>query len=385
MTMRKNQRRWSNPLDWRPIDRHILLGVLLLLLPAVLGGCLGAALWLAPGFVNSLVASLLLGFYALYGFALGCLLFIARQRRKKQADWPLLENFIVASFIISVILSSWLAGTLFTQGLLLLSLGVNIASALANIHKIYLAYLCVCVTMVVLAVVEFSHIFPHAPLFAQALPGEGSVATGWLVFEVLMAAILLAITRITIAIVKRWVDRENLYREMSSIDGLTRLSNRRSFIERGQSEILRVQRSPLQSVGCVMVDLDHFKAINDTWGHHAGDEVLVVTSRILMEKTRQYDEVGRYGGEEFAILMPGLALKEATGAAERIRAAIAGAIIYVDDKAIPITASLGVASYPAPGINNLNDLLKAADQALYKAKNSGRNRVVSAATLELNP
>lgn len=377
--MKKTARRWTNPLDWHPIDRHILLGSLLMLVPLAFGGWIGVTLWLAPDFLHRAVALPLLALYVVQGVVLGSLLLMALRRRQHAQEFPALESFIVSSFVVSVLAGSWGAGTLFTQGLLLLSLGVNIASALASIRKIYLAYLGVCVVMAVLAVVEFSRILPHAPLFARSLLlPDGSFTTAWLTFEVMVAAILLLITRVTIAVVKRWVDRENLYREMSSIDGLTRLSNRRSFIERGQSEIRRVQRTGLQSVACVMVDLDHFKSINDTWGHQAGDEVLVATSSILMETTRQYDEVGRYGGEEFAILMPGLTLADACSAAERIRASIAATEIRVEGQTIPVTASLGVACFPAPGIGSLNELLKAADVALYQAKNSGRNRVVSA-------
>lgn len=168
---------------------------------------------------------------------------------------------------------------------------------------------------------------------------------------------------------------------MSTIDGLTRLTNRSSFIARGQSELSRARRVPAH-VACVMVDLDHFKRINDTWGHHAGDKVLVVASSILMEMARQYDEVGRYGGEEFAILLPNATIDGAAAVAERIREKIATTSVEVDGQKISMTASFGVACYPAPGINDLNDLLKAADKALYEAKESGRNRVVQAREAE---
>lgn len=378
--MTQSPRRWSNPLDWRPIDRHILLGSLLMLVPLVFGGWLVAVLWQAPEYLRRSVAMALLALFVLHAVLLGSLVLAALRRRQTQAEFPALETFIIVSFLVSVIVGSWAAGTLFTQGLLVLFLGVNIASALANMRKIYLAYVSVCVVMVVLAILAFSRVLPHAPLFTRPpFNADGTLTTAWLTFEVMVAGVLLAITRITIAVISRWVERENLYREMSSIDGLTRLSNRRSFIERGLTEIQRAQRTTLRSVACVMVDLDHFKAINDTWGHHAGDEVLVAASNILMEHTRQYDEVGRYGGEEFAILMPGLNLAEATAAAERIRAQIAATPVEADGHSIHITASLGVACFPAPAIDDLNDLLKAADRALYQAKEGGRNRVVSAA------
>ncbi|CBL45335.1 Hypothetical protein HDN1F_17520 [gamma proteobacterium HdN1] len=131
-----------------------------------------------------------------------------------------------------------------------------------------------------------------------------------------------------------------------------------------------------------MLDLDHFKHINDTWGHHAGDAVLVAASEIMMANARPYDEVGRYGGEEFAILLPGVTLKIAAGIAERLRKAISDAVVEIDGNRISISASFGVACYPTHAISDLNDLLKAADQALYEAKRGGRNRVILANTTD---
>lgn len=177
------------------------------------------------------------------------------------------------------------------------------------------------------------------------------------------------------AAIRRWVDRENLYRDMSMVDGLTRLANRRSFMERGQSAFMRAQRISTGSLACIMVDLDHFKHINDSFGHHAGDQVLVAASRILIESARQYDEVGRYGGEEFALLLPGVTMADAASVAERIRETLAASPVEVDGIRITLTASLGIACYPFPGISTLDELLKAADAALYAAKATGRNRV----------
>jgi len=377
--MNQTNRRWTNPLDWRPIDRHMLLGSLVMLVPVVFGGWVLGALVMAPDYLQREVAIALLLLFAAQSVLLVSLILIAFHRRQSRQEFPLLETVVIGSFVISIMAGSYAIGTLFTQGLLVMFLGVNIASALASLRKIFVAYVFVCVTMAVLACVELTRLLPHAPLFLKPpLQADGNISTPWMVFEIMVAAILLVLIRMTIAVINRWVERENLYREMSSIDGLTRLSNRRSFLERGQSEIRRAQRTSLQSVACVIVDLDYFKTINDTWGHHAGDEVLVAISNILMENTRQYDEVGRYGGEEFAILMPGLSLAEASATAERIRAKIASAPVIVDGQSIPVSASFGVACFPDDGIGTLQELLKAADQALYQAKEGGRNRVVVA-------
>jgi len=369
---------FSNPLDWKPIDRFILLGALVMIAPALFGCALLATVFLAADYLEPAAATVLLVMYAAHAILLAGFLVVALRRRRINSDWPGFENFIISSFVVNVLVSSWATGTHFTEGLLLIFLGINITSALANIRKIQVAYLFVCGAMLVFAVIDFAGLVAPAPLFAKApLKPDGTLITGWLAVQVAIAAVLLGISRISMAAVSRWVERENLYREMSTIDGLTRLTNRRSFIERGESQLSRARRNTATGiVACVMVDLDHFKRINDTWGHHAGDEVLIAASAILMNGARQYDEVGRYGGEEFAILLPGAGLADAAAVAERIRGEIAAAAVVVDGQQIAMTASFGVACYPAPGIENLNDLLKAADKALYTAKETGRNRVV---------
>ena len=368
----------SNPLDWRPIDRHILLASLLMLIPTLFGGFLLAGILLAPQYFAPSLGYPLVGLYGLHATVLGYFLAKALSLRQDSSDWPALENFVIGSFAVNVMASCYLTGTHFSLGLLLIIVGINITSALANIHKILFAYYILCFVFLILAIMDFSGRFVTAPLFAAApLKPEGEPVIGWLILQVALAAILLAVSRISIAAVMRWAERENLYREMSTVDGLTRLTNRTTFITRGQIELSRARRVPAH-LACVMIDLDHFKRINDTWGHHAGDKVLVVASSILMEMAREYDEVGRYGGEEFAILLPGATIEGAAAVAERIREKIAATSVEVDGQKISMTASFGVACYPAPGIDDLTDLLKAADKALYEAKASGRNRVVLA-------
>jgi diguanylate cyclase len=380
-----NRPAWfSNPMDWRPIDRFILLGSLVLLAPGMFGIGLIGTLVMAPEFVAQSVAYPLVGLYLFHIAILLGYIFVAVKRRRAQNDWPAFENVIIGGFILDVMVSSYLTGSHFTEGLLLLFLGVNITSTLARIEKIRFSYWFVIVALMVMAIADFSGYFKAAPLMERSLfHPDGSPVLGWLIVQVTTATTLSAIIYLCILAVSRWVERENLYREMSTIDGLTRLTNRRSFIERGQNELARVQRRTAETssaLACIMIDLDHFKRINDTWGHHAGDAVLVAASEIMMENARRYDEVGRYGGEEFAILLPSVTIEVATTIAERLRKKICEAVVETDGHRITITASLGVACYPGPGINDLNDLLKAADRALYNAKESGRNRVVIATT-----
>ena len=220
-------------------------------------------------------------------------------------------------------------------------------------------------------------------LTALERAADGSPVMFWFVFESVLAITLLVILYIGLIVTERWSNREDLYREMSTVDGLTRLTNRRYFIERGESEFNRTQRTPTAQLSCIMLDIDHFKLINDTHGHDAGDAVLVKISEIMMDNARQYDEVGRYGGEEFAILLPATPLENAYKVAERLRTRIAAAEIQCNGQTLNVTASFGVACYPYNDIQDMNGLLKAADTALYAAKHGGRNQVVTAREQQL--
>jgi diguanylate cyclase (GGDEF)-like protein len=157
-------------------------------------------------------------------------------------------------------------------------------------------------------------------------------------------------------------------------DALTGVKNRGAILELLDQELTRSQREG-QPLGIIMADLDHFKRINDTHGHPAGDAVLREASSRMRAWLRVYDTVGRYGGEEFLILSPGCTGSETLGIAERLREAIADTPVKFADKLIPMTLSLGVAVREEGNSVDATTLLHVADQALYKAKHSGRNRV----------
>jgi len=165
--------------------------------------------------------------------------------------------------------------------------------------------------------------------------------------------------------------REALRREASR-DGLTSLWNRKAILSILERELLRGQRDR-QSVGLIMIDVDHFKTINDTRGHAAGDAVLRIIASGIAAMVRPYDSVGRIGGEEFLIVAPNCALGETWELAERVRVHVANCSIMAGGSAVRVSLSLGVAT--ASAANDLEKLLHAADSALYQAKNAGRNRV----------
>lgn len=154
-------------------------------------------------------------------------------------------------------------------------------------------------------------------------------------------------------------------------DPLTGILNRGAIVRELEVEIERLRRER-GSLCVAMLDIDHFKRVNDTYGHSAGDLVLKEFVRRVETIVRPYDRVGRFGGEEFLLLMPGTFASEALAVCERIRAAVCEAPVETDDAPIPITVSIGVAGYRGQPVNTL---LTQADAALYRAKEQGRNRV----------
>jgi two-component system cell cycle response regulator len=167
-------------------------------------------------------------------------------------------------------------------------------------------------------------------------------------------------------------------RKLSITDGLTELFNHRHVHELLRDEFERSKRSG-EPLGVAMIDLDKFKSVNDTYGHPTGDVILYETARILTDTAREIDMVGRYGGEEFIAILPNTTEEEAARFAERVRTAVEEHVFRDEEVEIRMTCSSGVASFPMGAVQTPEALLKEADDALYEAKESGRNRVVRAA------
>lgn len=165
---------------------------------------------------------------------------------------------------------------------------------------------------------------------------------------------------------------------LATVDALTNLYNRRHFFELGEHEVLLAQTNNRQ-ITAIMLDIDHFKHINDTYGHACGDQVLRVVAQYCRNSIRDTDIVGRYGGEEFAILLPGADSQSAFTIAERLRYDVEHASMETDRGPISVTISMGIASSAmVPAAASLDALLDQADKALYMAKRAGRNRVMQA-------
>jgi two-component system, cell cycle response regulator len=170
------------------------------------------------------------------------------------------------------------------------------------------------------------------------------------------------------------IQAQELLRFQATHDLLTGIWNRGAILETLRRELDRAARSEMPT-GIMMLDIDHFKAVNDTYGHLAGDRVLMEVTQRIIRAVRAYDAVGRYGGEEFLIVLPGCTREQINHGSERVRSAVDSGPIMLDGGPIPVTVSIGAAVTTRAVISE-TAMLAAADAALYRAKDIGRNRAV---------
>ena len=188
--------------------------------------------------------------------------------------------------------------------------------------------------------------------------------------------------RARVNIANRIIDLERRLREsldrmqkMASHDSLTDLFNRRALYDISENELARARREN-KPVSLVMMDIDHFKNVNDEYGHNIGDQALRRVAHIILENIRTYDTAGRWGGEEFLLVLPGTDLDEASQIAERVRQGIESAKIPLQGgKHVDLQASFGVSTSLPDDLLTFDLLVHQADEALYEAKGEGRNRV----------
>ncbi|MBI1977685.1 MAG: GGDEF domain-containing protein [Candidatus Omnitrophica bacterium] len=205
---------------------------------------------------------------------------------------------------------------------------------------------------------------------------EGGSATDYQKFEVLASQLSLQAKKVKLY---------ETVKENSIIDGLTKVFVRRHFFERFREELKRAVRFQF-SLSVLMVDVDHFKSYNDKFGHLVGDRTLKEVAQVIRDHMRRVDVIGRYGGEEFIIVAPEIQKREAMELAERIRSAVAHKSLRLYDEETRVTVSIGLSSFPEDLGTSLTveysdryveTLVQLADQALYRAKEEGRNRVIA--------
>ena len=165
-----------------------------------------------------------------------------------------------------------------------------------------------------------------------------------------------------------------LLKRLTNIDHLTNLFNRRYLAEILDGEFFRARRKN-EELSLIIVDIDYFKNVNDTYGHQNGDIVLATVANLAQSQLRVYDSAARYGGEEFVLVIPGTSLPDAVMVAERLRQTVLEYSFPTPMEDMTVTVSAGVATFPSLHIDSVDSLFRQADEALYRAKQNGRNRV----------
>ncbi len=365
------------PLGWHAVTRALLLqGCLLpfLMLAFFESTWFLVRPELAPylSMADLATYNALIGAVTLYGTLLFAVGLYLRDQRPDSRLYQLL---------VSVFACLWPIGAgyyfgLHISGMVAVFLAASVLAVVLLERRIALAgVLGGVLAALVLSAVEQARIVRHAPLLqsppfdAQGLESSWFWSVGASVF---MAALLV------IALVDQLVRKERaharLLRSLAVTDALTGAYNRRYFVDSLERELERAKRFRFP-ISVILLDIDHFKRVNDTLGHAVGDEVLVELVCRFQGQLRESDLLARYGGEEFVLLLSHLDEGSALVAAERLRGVLADAPFLVGEQAVPISASFGVATVDPDGDHSVSAVLRRADQAMYKAKDAGRDRV----------
>lgn len=231
-----------------------------------------------------------------------------------------------------------------------------------------------------LLVLERLRILDYAPLLrAPPFDAAGHPLDDWALVQ-LGRSLLLGGGSVAMAhvLLRRIREHEARLEAMGTTDALTGLPNRRGFRDAATAELSRAQRAQ-EPISVVMLDVDHFKRVNDQHGHAAGDALLAAVGAALRAEVRGHDVVGRYGGEEFVALLTGASAATARQVAERLRETVAASTVAIGEVTIGATATLGVATWSPDGAAarpDLDALVARADAAMYRGKQAGRDRVV---------
>ncbi|AXY58184.1 GGDEF domain-containing protein [Acinetobacter chinensis] len=280
----------------------------------------------------------------------------------------------VGIFVASICRDGYLIGVLSPATMISYVSLVTVGLVLLPRVLVYCAFIPATIFLAGCGYLSYMGVMTYAPIFH--LSGY-SYTNGFWILSMLFFIIPILCTCLFLfeSLLSQWRHREQLIQHLSQVDPLTNTRNRRSINEcLEQLDVLNEKESAVYAV--VLVDLDHFKLINDRFGHHKGDEALILVSDELSKHVRDSDIVGRFGGEEFILILHHSSEQQAQRIAERCRQAIEQIVLFSDDEeAIHITASFGIAA-SAPGIKPMK-LLNLADKALYEAKAQGRNQVCS--------
>jgi diguanylate cyclase (GGDEF)-like protein len=297
---------------------------------------------------------------------------------QRQQKSPVYTNITLWVYATTSITACYLIGTLNVVTGLVMMGAPMLGLILFSIRQVLLIFVAGLALMLALSLLSALQVIPYAPILNQQQAASAHLNLYWTLCLMLAAGFYVAYqTVITNAMVKAWHSREEDIRTLSQTDALTGVANRRHSL--GTLDLILSNSGKGNfPLSVLMVDIDNFKQINDDHGHLVGDRALHAAAHALRDCLRQEEIIGRYGGEEFLILLPGAQSHHAMEIAERCRRAIGTLVIDAKGVALPLSGSVGVSSRVRSEINDSDHIIHLADEAMYQAKRAGRNRVMSA-------
>ena len=368
---------FDDVLDWTPVRKSLFIIIILIIVLLHYWIFQLHQLYSPSIYVNyPLLVKLKWGLPIM--IALSCML-VAFGRYVENRAWAPVIFPYIATFYYSV----FLVTLGYTIGLSNLTTGLVMAGAplfgfvLFDRKIIYIAFTLATIAIATLSFMSAYGYLPYGPLFKPEFFYSLEARPFYLICMAYFALPhFISIFGFCDLFFIRWRQRENNIHHMSITDGLTNLYNRRA-ITQCLEDVLKSNADLMFPVSVILLDVDLFKRINDTHGHLIGDKALQVVAATLQSTLRKSDQVGRYGGEEFLIVLNQTALEQAVIIAERCRAAVGNAYISDEqDQRLQVTASFGVSSSIQCGYQ-LDKIIRQADTYLYEAKRQGRNQVVS--------
>lgn len=363
-------------LEWSPISKSIL--ILLILLPILVQYLLFQTYqyyWPSPYINYEVLLSFMWGIPTAIVVCSAAALILHRLKKYPTAQW-LAPYVVISGYSLLLTVMAYMIGLLSLPVGLVLVGGPLFGIVLFPRRVIIFATGLAVLVIVTLSLFSAYNYIPYAPLFQDSVFYEPKARPFYLMCMAYFSIPhLVSIGGLCDFMFRRWRQRERNIHHMSVTDALTGLRNRRSINDYLES-ILKQSALSKRYVSVVLLDIDYFKNINDQYGHLIGDKALQVVAFTLQSTLRKADSVGRYGGEEFLIVLDGTSLEQAAMVAERCRVAINNAYVSNEQgKRIYLTASFGVSVSEQYGYD-MDTLIKHADKNLYQAKRQGRNQVV---------
>lgn len=369
--------RLGSPRLWPAADKCLL--VIAIMLP--FAGTFTALMYIADGwpFMGGQIAASVVTRVARDSIAvvggwcvLLCLGLVLRTHRPHS---KVLVYLTIVYYAITTAFFAFATGPLHMPGGFSVLGGIVVGLLLFDRTVVVVGTLSWCAAMAAIALLSSDGMLPYGELVEAMNGGRPIAAATILRVGVLSTFLATFIALLCAAVIAHIRDQEQRLDHLAKIDDLTGIPNRRQLMDLFEHELRQASRYE-RPLAVIVIDLDHFKDVNDEYGHVVGDEVLAATARALAAGLRDADVLGRYGGEEFVLLLPNTDTAGAREVAERCRISLHDVAVRAGHDTISVTASMGVASFP--DIDTVDELLTAADNAMYAAKSGGRDRVCAA-------